>query len=450
MKRKIHREFVLVTLTTIFLTTVLVTAVFYGCFQREIMKELGTCTRMLQSIGVSDVLEEPGGAYDSLKLQGLRVSLISSDGAVLYDNGVDVGGLDNHRNRPEVTEARERGSGEAVRRSDTLDRNAFYYAVCLPDQTVLRTARESSSMYGIFLSALPAVLAVAAAVLLFCFYLSARSARSLMKPVEHLAEHLDECGEFPVYQEMLPFVRKIQKQHEELMRTVRLRQEFTANVSHELKTPLTAISGYAELMEHGMAPDEEIRRFGAEIRRSAGRLLRMIDDIIRLSELDVMESGACVLERVPLYELARVSVDMLQIHANRHQVELVMHGSPCSIRGDREMMEEVLYNLCDNGIRYNREGGSVQVTVEPKGDKVCLRVEDTGIGIPKEYQERVFERFYRVDKSRSKATGGTGLGLAIVKHMVSLHQGELILESTEGEGTRITLWLDRWEEPECC
>lgn len=172
----------------------------------------------------------------------------------------------------------------------------------------------------------------------------------------------------------------------------------------------------------------------------------MIDDIIRLSELDVMEEEAFVLEKVPLYQLAKISVDMLQIHAKRHQVELYVYGSPCSVRGDKEMMEEVLYNLCDNGIRYNREGGRVTVTVEPAGDKVCLRVEDTGIGIPKEHQERVFERFYRVDKSRSKATGGTGLGLAIVKHIAALHHGELILESAEGEGTRITLWLDRFEE----
>ena len=446
MKQKIHREFALVALATIFLTTILITAVFYGCFQREIMEELGTCTRMLRSIGVSEALEEPGGAYDSLKLQGLRVSLISSNGDVLYDNGVSVGGLDNHKDRPEIAEARERGSGQAVRRSDTLDRNAFYYAVCLPDGMILRTARDSSSMYGIFVNALPAVLAAAAAVLLFCFYLSVHSARILIRPVEHLAEHLDAWDEFPVYQEMLPFVQKIRRQHEDLMRTVRLRQEFTANVSHELKTPLTAISGYAELIEHHMAPGEEIQRFGAEIHRSASRLLRMIDDIIRLSELDVMEEEAFVLEKVPLYQLAKISVDMLQFHAKRHQVELYVYGSPCSVRGDKEMMEEVLYNLCDNGIRYNREGGRVTVTVEPAGDKVCLRVEDTGIGIPKEHQERVFERFYRVDKSRSKATGGTGLGLAIVKHIAALHHGELILESAEGEGTRITLWLDRFEE----
>ena len=195
-----------------------------------------------------------------------------------------------------------------------------------------------------------------------------------------------------------------------------------------------------------MVSGEEIPRFAGEIHRNASRLLAMINDIIRLSELDTMEADAMVFTQVPLYEMAEACVEMLRVSAGNHQVTLSMKGIPCSILGNREMVEEILYNLCDNGIRYNVPGGKVLVTVEPEGERVCLVVEDTGIGIPKEHQERVFERFYRVDKSRSKATGGTGLGLAIVKHIAALHHGELILESAEGEGTRITLWLDRFEE----
>ena len=149
MKKRIHREFVLVALTSIFLTAVLVTAVFYGCFRAEIMEELGNSARMLESIGVSAALEKPGGAYDSLKIQGIRITLIGSDGSVLYDNGAEAGDLDNHGDRPEVASARESGSGQAVRRSDTLDKNAFYYAVRLSDGSILRVARESSSMWGI-------------------------------------------------------------------------------------------------------------------------------------------------------------------------------------------------------------------------------------------------------------------------------------------------------------
>lgn len=439
VKQKIQREFAFVTLVTVFLTSVLVTAVFYECFQKEIMKELEICTRMLQSIGVPDVLGESKGACRDVNFHELRLSLIGSDGSVLYDNGVDVGGLDNHGERPEVAQARMTGSGQAVRRSDTMDQNAFYYALLLPNGTILRAARESSSMWGIFVNSLPAVLVTASAVLVLCFYLSARAARVLIEPVERLAESLDEYEGLPIYQEMQPFVQKIRLQHEDLMRNVRLRQEFTANVSHELKTPLAAVSGYAELIAHGMAKEEDVRRFAREIHKNAVRLLRMIEDILRLSELDTMEEESYVMEEVPLYELAKVSVDMLKVHAGRHQVSLSMHGTPCSIRGNKEMTEEILYNLCDNAIRYNKEGGSVSVIVEPAGSRIRLCVEDTGIGIPEEQQERVFERFYRVDKSRSKATGGTGLGLAIVKHMAAWQGAELFLESREGEGTKVTL-----------
>ncbi len=443
MKKRIHREFVLVALATIILTTVLVTAVFYEFFRKEIMDELGTCTRMLQSIGVSDILDDTDETSEHLKIQGLRISLIGKDGDVLYDNGADVGDMKNHGDRPEVVRAREEGSGQAVRRSDTLDQSSFYYAILLEDGTVLRTARESSSIWGIFAGSLPAILVAATAVLVFCFFLSDRISRMLIRPVENLAGNLEACDEITVYQEMIPFVNTIRRQHEDIMRNVRLRQEFTANVSHELKTPLTAISGYAELIKHDMAKKEDVRRFAGEIHRSAVRLLRMINDIIRLSELDVMEAESLVFEQIPLYEMAKISVEMLKISAEKNKVTLSVHGEPCRILGNKEMIEEILYNLCDNAIRYNKEGGSVSVMVEPVGDKVRLCVEDTGIGIPPGHQERVFERFYRVDKSRSKATGGTGLGLAIVKHMAAQHHAELILESREGEGTRITLWFDQ-------
>ena len=230
------------------------------------------------------------------------------------------------------------------------------------------------------------------------------------------------------------------------MKNAQMRQDFTANVSHELKTPLTSISGYAELIEHHMASAQDVPRFAGEIHRSANRLLSMINDIIRLSELDVMETEDMVFERVPLYVLAESCVDMLQLKAEKHNVTLKLKGTTCYVAGNREMVEEILYNLCDNAIRYNNPGGSVTVTAEPKGEKVMLQVADTGIGISKEHQQRVFERFYRVDKSRSKATGGTGLGLAIVKHMVAQHHAELTLESEEGKGTTITILFEKADE----
>ena len=227
-------------------------------------------------------------------------------------------------------------------------------------------------------------------------------------------------------------------QHEAIVRNADMRQEFSANVSHELKTPLTAISGYSELIENGMAAGEDAVRFASKIRKSANRLLMLIDDTIRLSELDA-QNRKIVFEKTDLYEAAKGSAGMLQFRADERAVELQIEGSSCIVQGDRQMIEEVVYNLCDNAISYNNPGGSVCVSVGYVDGKPTLRVKDTGIGIPPECQDRIFERFYRVDRSRSKSTGGTGLGLAIVKHIVSVHHAELSLVSEPGKGTEITV-----------
>ena len=179
-------------------------------------------------------------------------------------------------------------------------------------------------------------------------------------------------------------------------------------------------------------------RFGKEIHRSANRLLTQIDDILRLSELD-SSSESDNFEPVDLYELAQTPVEMLRVNEEKHHVSLEISGQKSVVYGNKQMLDEVIYNLCDNAIRYNKENGKVIVTVGEEDDSVFLSVRDTGIGIDKEHQERVFERFYRVDKSRSKETGGTGLGLAIVKHIASLHHAQLILESEVGVGTEIKI-----------
>ena len=219
-----------------------------------------------------------------------------------------------------------------------------------------------------------------------------------------------------------------------------LRREFSANVSHELKTPLTSISGYAELIETGMASDEDVVRFARGIHNSANRLLTLINDIIRLSELDSGEAEE-PFETLNLFELAENCTEMLQMNAEKHDVKITAVGEEGYIKGNRQMVEELLYNLCDNAIRYNNAGGSVTVSVKREDAHDCghviLSVKDTGIGIPEEHRERIFERFYRVDKSRSKSTGGTGLGLAIVKHIVAKHDAVMELDSEVGRGTEI-------------
>ena len=225
------------------------------------------------------------------------------------------------------------------------------------------------------------------------------------------------------------------------MRNANMRQEFTANVSHELKTPLTSISGYSELIESGMAAGDDAKRFAGEIHKSSQRLLSLINDIIRISELDAISTEE-IFETVNLYETARSTVQMLEISAQKHSIIIDVTGSDVNITADKQMLEELIYNLCDNAIRYNNPGGKVKVSVYTRQNngvtENVIEVADNGIGIPKEHQDRIFERFYRVDKSRSKSTGGTGLGLAIVKHIVAKHHNAHIeLESELGKGTTI-------------
>ena len=221
-----------------------------------------------------------------------------------------------------------------------------------------------------------------------------------------------------------------------LERSFKAEAQFTSDASHELKTPLTAISGYAELIEHGMADAENSKRFAGEIHKNSVRLLSLINDIIQLSQLDGGKNHSEYAD-IDLYKLAAECVDMLKMNARKQNVTMKLCGKPCTVYADRQLMEELLYNLCDNAIRYNNRGGSVTVTVDEKDGHVFLSIKDTGIGIPTEHQDRVFERFYRVDKSRSKATGGTGLGLAIVKHIVAQHGASISLESQAGKGTEI-------------
>ncbi len=218
----------------------------------------------------------------------------------------------------------------------------------------------------------------------------------------------------------------------------RLRKEFSANVSHELKTPLTAISGFAEIMMHGMAKPEDMSRFSGKIYEEAQHMIQMVGDIIQLSRLDEKDMPDQLLS-VDLFALAGDVTRRFEAAASKGNVTLRLQGSSCYVEGIPQILEEMIGNLCDNAIKYNREGGSVTVAVTPRQQDILLAVTDTGVGIPYEDQERVFERFFRGDKSHSKQVSGTGLGLSIVKHGALFHRAKLALESTPGEGTSVTL-----------
>ena len=215
----------------------------------------------------------------------------------------------------------------------------------------------------------------------------------------------------------------------------RNRREFTANVSHELKTPLQGIIGSAELLENGLVKQEDVPRFIGHIRSEAQRLVTLIGDIIRLSQLD--EGEPMPAEPVELLALAREAAESLQSAAADRNVTITVEGEPVELTGVRRLLYEIVFNLCENAIKYNTDGGRVQVTVTKENETAAVTVRDTGIGIPPDQQDRVFERFYRVDKSHSKASGGTGLGLSIVKHAVQYHHGAIHLQSEVGKGTEI-------------
>lgn len=224
----------------------------------------------------------------------------------------------------------------------------------------------------------------------------------------------------------------------------RSRQEFSANVSHELKTPLTSISGYAEMIENGMVGSmEDIRTFSGSIHKEALRLIALIDDIIRLSRIEEQPRQQEQLELVKMDDLCAAVLESLKPVAQKAGVSMKLEGSVPAIPGEDSMLSEMVYNLCENAVKYNRSGGCVWVTLQEQAQEIELSVRDNGIGIPEDSQLRVFERFYRVDKSRSKQIGGTGLGLSIVKHVVEFHQGHVELESSLDTGTEIRVFLSK-------
>ena len=434
MKRKINARFVLLTVMSVVLTLVLATLAYYELFKKEVLSDLRSYTYVLKHAGVFDDMTSVK-EYTLLETD-VRITLIDPDGAVHYDSQADAEDMDNHENRPEIAEALRAGSGEAIRHSDTIGRNLFYYAVRMDNGSVLRVGKESGSIWAVFASMLPWIAGIGIGLILIGLVLSHYLTMQLLEPIERMANDMDHLDSMTVYKEMIPFTTKIRKQHEDIIKNAKMRQDFTANVSHELKTPLTAISGYSELIENGMATDADVQRFAGEIQKNSKRLLTLINDIIRLSELDVTEQ-TLTMQEVDLYDIARTCVDMLQVNGEKHDISISLCGTSCTVNANREMMEELVYNLCDNAIRYNNAGGFVKVWVMREEGHVILSVADTGIGIPQEDQERIFERFYRVDKSRSKSTGGTGLGLAIVKHIVEQHGAKLEIDSRLGEGTEI-------------
>ncbi len=448
MKRKINLRLIGMSVVVVIVTVVCMTFVFYGLFQRQVRSDLRVNAEMLRSSGIFDrdrsEDETVSGVFDWLEsdpddTEGLRVTWIDTDGTVLYDNDTDASMLENHSERPEFQDAAAYGVGETVRRSDTMGRNTFYYALRLDDGSVLRLAVEARSIFSIFLSVIPILILIVAIIIVAAVIVGRLLTKRLLAPIEQMAQNMEDTSQEPAYKELIPFIDTIREQHDSILSAAKARQDFTANVSHELKTPLTAISGYAELIENHMADPEQEAQFAEQIRQNADRLMSLINDIIRLSELDAGSEDSMTFEQMDLFEVVQNRMDLLRVSAEQKHVRLSFTGESCPMRGNVNMISELTDNLCQNAIHYNHENGEVTVTVRMEQGRPTLTVADNGIGIPKDMQERVFERFFRVDKGRSRETGGTGLGLAIVKHIVELHDAEISLSSEAGKGTEITV-----------
>lgn len=438
MKKKINIRFIMIAALAIVVTALSAMLVYYNILKEQVFGDLKAYAHVIELLNIDDLAagieKDPYNPIDD----DLRITLIGAEGEVLYESLLNKDEMDNHNERPEIIEAREKGEGEAIRYSATSGTHTFYYAERLQNGNVLRIGRDSVSVNRIMVNTLVIVLVIALCILFVCMGISHYLTKKLVEPIEKLATNIMLVDENNVYEEIRPFVNTIKEQHVNIINNAQLRQEFTANVSHELKTPLTAISGYAELIGNGMTGKEDTIRFSNEIHSNANRLLSLINDIIKLSELDEADNQM-EMERIDLYKLAENCVQMMQVTAEKQGIRLTLQGESAMTMANKGLMDEVFYNLCSNAIRYNKPGGSVTVTVGTKDERPFLSVADTGIGIPKECQERVFERFYRVDKSRSKSTGGTGLGLAIVKHIVAQHNAALHLDSELGEGTTIEI-----------
>lgn len=432
MRARIQKSMVLVLSVTLLISYLVLTAVVYNqnldLLKREVRQE-ARYIKTAVNISGSVYLEQ----MDEVDVR-TRVTRIDMDGTVLYDSGRDESTLDSHKSRTEVKRALNEGSGEDIRMSGTVGKEMYYYALLLDDGTVLRVAKTMDNLVSTARNVLPAMCILTIVMLAAAWLMAKWQTAKLIKPINEL--DLEHPLDNDVYAELTPLLKAMDEQNKAKDAVANMRKEFSANVSHELKTPLTSISGYAEIMMNGLVRANDIPNFSERIYKEARRLITLVEDIIKLSKLDE-ESVELEMEDVDLYALCREIVSRLSPQANAKDVHITLEGESVMYRGIRQILDEMVYNVCENAIKYNFHGGKVSVWAGNTLEGPKISVSDTGIGIPKEHQERIFERFYRVDKSHSKESGGTGLGLSIVKHGALLHGAKVTVNSEPGKGTRM-------------
>ena len=549
MRKRIYSGImILITLCLVFVS-VLFCFVFYNQLSNTVRTELRQSSEVFKDNTSQEVLD----IFTDEKGMGIRISLISSDGVVLYDSTSTAETMPNHLDRAEVKEALKNGYGEISRFSETLGEETYYYAVRINDGNVLRVSKNTSSILGILMDSLPYMFIVVFTVIIVGYVFAGSMTKRIVDPINKVEINADMISP---YDELVPFIRTISQQREhiedqieelrdrtntieaimnsmregmiivnqkgvvlsvnksaeiffdikgeitgknilELFRNLelidnvrkalndirgemniehddsvyrvffspvhnsgaiiiflditerinveRLRREFSANVSHELKTPLTTIYGNAEMLSNGMVKPGDEPLFFKKIQDETSRMITLIDDIILISKLDESDYRLDELyEDVSLDTAATEAISVLSHKAADKNITVNFNQNGVHMSANRAQIYELFFNLIDNSIKYNKQNGKVDIDISDiDNGKIQISVTDTGIGIPKAAQSRIFERFYRVDKSRSKATGGTGLGLAIVKHIVMAHKGEIHLESDENKGTVIRIVFNK-------
>ena len=422
-----------------FLCALIFISNIYGYFERKIFSELETEAVFLEHyIAESDISDLK--KFNSVKN---RITLIAKDGTVYFDNMVDASKMENHGLREEFIAAKEKGSAKVARYSSTMTDKTLYFAKLLPNGDVLRISCDQHSVAVLVLGMSQSLLIILVFAVIISGIVAIWTSKRIINPLNQInLENPEDCL---VYEELKPFTKRIAEENFEKTQREELRKQFTANVSHELKTPLTSISGFAEILKNGGTDEKTTKDFASTIYEESQRMISLVNDIIKLSKLDE-KSISMEKEPIELLGLSKEIAKILSASAKTKNVTLNVHGDSGKIFGVQPVIYEMIYNLIDNAIKYNKQNGTVEITVKDEklnpaentdsfSKKTTISVRDTGIGIPKNEQDRVFERFYRVDKSRSKELGGTGLGLSIVKHAAKYHNATISLSSKEGEGS---------------
>lgn len=408
------------------------------------------------SIIVQTNFEESQQIGEELFDKDTRLTMISSDGEVLYDN-FDDSINENHLQREEIKEASKNGTGSSVRYSETMEQNYLYVAEYdAQEQTYVRLAMPFSGVSQSALMLLPSFFIAFVIAFFFVWLMSKRMADSILKPLQEIsavirkADFGKEKIEFQNYsyselQEITDALQtmnnQIAKNLENLEREKQIRQEFFTNASHELKTPLTSIRGYSELLrQHAITDPDQIDHCLDCVLKESDHMTKLINDILTISKLEAKDY-VVQKSHIKLKDLLENVLNSLSVQAKAMNLDIDASCENVTVYANLDHIQGVLYNLISNAIKYNKPNGKIIIIIKERLDNILIKVMDTGIGISKEDQEKVFQRFYRVDKQRSKIVAGTGIGLAIVKHIVQFYNGSISLKSKENEGTSIEISL---------